>query len=70
MLLGRADGPVGRLYFADLIGAGLGCVLAIPLIMRVRAAGGGVPRGRVVRRGRGVVPPQPSGAAAVGAVLA
>ena len=23
---------VGRLYFADLVGAGLGCLLAIPLI--------------------------------------
>jgi hypothetical protein len=32
-LLGRGGDRVGRLYFADLIGAGLGCVLAIPLIV-------------------------------------
>src|SRR4051812_46030793 len=32
-ILGRApDGGIGRLYFADLIGAGLGCLAAIPLI--------------------------------------
>jgi hypothetical protein len=31
-LLGRGGDRVGRLYFADLIGAGLGCALAIPLI--------------------------------------
>jgi hypothetical protein len=31
-ILGRAGENVGRLYFADLLGAGLGCVLAIPLI--------------------------------------
>ncbi len=32
-LLGRGGSRVGRLYFADLIGAGLGCVAAIPLIV-------------------------------------
>ena len=32
-ILGRGGDRVGRLYFADLIGAGLGCVLAIPLIV-------------------------------------
>jgi spermidine synthase len=32
-ILGRApEGRIGRLYFADLIGAGLGCLAAIPLI--------------------------------------
>src|SRR3954451_19827156 len=31
-ILGRADGPVGGLYFGDLLGAGLGCLLAIPVI--------------------------------------
>ena len=34
-LLGRAGDRVGRLYFADLIGAGLGCMCAIPLIVRL-----------------------------------
>jgi hypothetical protein len=34
-LLGRAGDRVGRLYFADLIGAGLGCLCAIPLIVRL-----------------------------------
>ncbi|MGZ4795448.1 MAG: hypothetical protein ACXV8T_06115 [Acidimicrobiia bacterium] len=32
-ILGRGGDRVGRLYFADLIGAGLGCALAIPLIV-------------------------------------
>jgi hypothetical protein len=32
-ILGRGGERVGRLYFSDLIGAGLGCVLAIPLIV-------------------------------------
>src|SRR4051794_21221726 len=31
-ILGRAPEGVGRLYFADLIGAGLGCLAAVPLI--------------------------------------
>ncbi|MBK5286831.1 MAG: hypothetical protein JJE46_00020, partial [Acidimicrobiia bacterium] len=31
-ILGRGGNRVGRLYFSDLIGAGLGCALAIPLI--------------------------------------
>ncbi len=31
-ILGRGGERVGRLYFSDLIGAGLGCALAIPLI--------------------------------------
>src|ERR1700710_153704 len=31
-ILGRAPDGIGRLYFADLIGAGLGCLAAIPLI--------------------------------------
>ena len=35
VLLGRAGDRVGRLYFADLVGAGLGCLLAIPLITRL-----------------------------------
>jgi spermidine synthase len=34
-ILGRAPSEVGRIYFADLIGAGLGCVLAIPFISRI-----------------------------------
>ncbi len=34
-VLGRAGEGVGRLYFADLVGAGLGCLLAIPLIVRL-----------------------------------
>lgn len=35
-ILGRApEGGIGRLYFADLIGAGLGCLAAIPLITRM-----------------------------------
>jgi hypothetical protein len=33
-LLGRAGSRIGRVYFADLIGAALGCMLAIPLISR------------------------------------
>ncbi len=32
-ILGRADGPVGGLYFGDLLGAGIGCLLAIPVIV-------------------------------------
>ena len=32
VLLGRAGDAVGRLYFADLLGAGIGAMLAIPLI--------------------------------------
>ena len=35
VLLGRAREGVSRIYFSDLIGAGLGCVLAIPLITRL-----------------------------------
>jgi hypothetical protein len=35
VILGRAGDDVGRLYFADLIGAGLGCLLAIPLIVTI-----------------------------------
>ncbi len=35
VLLGRARDGVGRMYFADLVGAGLGCLLAIPLITRL-----------------------------------
>ena len=35
VLLGRAGDGVAKLYFSDLIGAGLGCVLAIPLITRL-----------------------------------
>jgi hypothetical protein len=34
VLLGRAGEGVGRMYFADLIGAALGCFVAIPLISR------------------------------------
>jgi hypothetical protein len=34
-LLGRAGEAVGRLYFADLVGSGLGCLFAIPLITRL-----------------------------------
>src|SRR5580765_5128434 len=29
VLLGRAGGGIGRMYFSDLVGAGLGCLLAI-----------------------------------------
>lgn len=35
VLLGRAGDAVGRLYFADLLGAGIGALLAIPLIARL-----------------------------------
>ena len=35
VLLGRAGDQVGRLYFADLIGAGVACLVAIPLISRL-----------------------------------
>jgi hypothetical protein len=31
-ILGRAGERVGRLYFADLMGAAIGCIIAIPLI--------------------------------------
>jgi hypothetical protein len=34
-ILGRANGPVGGLYFGDLMGAGLGCLLAIPFITSI-----------------------------------
>jgi hypothetical protein len=34
-LLGRAGDDVGRLYFADLVGAGVACLVAIPLISRL-----------------------------------
>lgn len=34
-ILGRAPDGVGRLYFADLVGAGVGCMVAIPLISRL-----------------------------------
>jgi len=32
VILGRASDRVGTLYFSDLVGAGLGCLVAIPLI--------------------------------------
>jgi hypothetical protein len=35
VLLGRAGDGIGRMYFSDLIGAGFGCLLAIPLITRL-----------------------------------
>ena len=35
VLLGRAGESVGRLYFADLLGAAAGCFVAIPLIARL-----------------------------------
>ncbi len=35
VLLGRAGDAIGRIYFADLMGAGFGCLLAIPLITRL-----------------------------------
>ncbi|HTK14855.1 MAG TPA: hypothetical protein VL769_00570, partial [Acidimicrobiia bacterium] len=35
VLLGRARNGVSRMYFSDLVGAGLGCLLAIPLITRL-----------------------------------
>jgi hypothetical protein len=38
-VLGRAGDRVGRLYFADLAGAGLGCLLAIPIIVRLDPPG-------------------------------
>ncbi len=34
-ILGRAGDAVGRMYFSDLVGAALGCLLAIPLITRI-----------------------------------
>jgi hypothetical protein len=38
-VLGRGGDRVGRLYFSDLVGAGLGCLLAIPLIIRLDPPG-------------------------------
>jgi hypothetical protein len=35
VLLGRAGDGVGRVYFADLVGAGVGCLVAVPLITRL-----------------------------------
>jgi hypothetical protein len=35
VLLGRAGDAVGRIYFADLVGAGVGCLIAVPLISRL-----------------------------------
>src|SRR6478752_497589 len=35
VILGRAKNGVSRMYFSDLVGAGLGCLLAIPLITRL-----------------------------------
>jgi hypothetical protein len=35
VLLGRAGDGVGRMYMSDLVGAGIGCLLAIPLIVRL-----------------------------------
>jgi hypothetical protein len=35
VLLGRSGSGIGRMYFSDLVGAGLGCLLAIPLITRL-----------------------------------
>jgi hypothetical protein len=35
VLLGRAGDRVGRLYFGDLLGAGIGCLIAIPLIVHL-----------------------------------
>lgn len=32
VLLGRAGDDLNRIYFADLLGAGVGCLLAVPLI--------------------------------------
>ncbi|MFL6204157.1 MAG: hypothetical protein ACJ739_02285 [Acidimicrobiales bacterium] len=34
-ILGRAGGGIGRLYFADLAGAALACLLAVPLLNTV-----------------------------------
>jgi hypothetical protein len=36
-ILGRAGGGIGRLYFADLAGAALACLLAVPLLNTVGA---------------------------------
>ena len=36
-ILGRAGGGIGRLYFADLAGAALACVFAVPLLNTVGA---------------------------------
>ena len=49
VLLGRARDGVSRMYFSDLVGAGLGCLLAIPLITRLGPAAGGHARGARVR---------------------
>jgi len=35
VLLGRSGDGIGRMYFSDLVGAGIGCLLAIPLITRL-----------------------------------
>lgn len=35
VILGRAGDGIGRMYFSDLVGAGLGALLAIPLISRL-----------------------------------
>ena len=35
VLLGRAGDGIGRMYFSDLVGAGLGALLAIPFITRL-----------------------------------
>ena len=47
VLLGRAGDGVGRVYFADLVGAGVGCLLAVPLISRL-----GPPAVIIARRAR------------------
>ena len=36
-VFGRSTENIGRLYFADLLGAGVGCLLAVPLIVRMGA---------------------------------
>jgi hypothetical protein len=36
-VFGRSTDTIGRLYFADLLGAGLGCLLAVPLIVQLGA---------------------------------
>ena len=51
-LLGRARTRVGGLYFADLVGAALGCALAIPFIVWLGPPAGRDVVGVDLRRGR------------------
>jgi spermidine synthase len=39
VILARGGSAIGRLYFADLLGAGLGCVLCVPLMVTLGPPG-------------------------------